>query len=283
MKSLKKPEWIKKQLFNNSREDDIKQLINKSGLHTVCQEAKCPNIGECFSKKTATFLLLGNICTRNCKFCNISTEKGSLPLDMKEPERIANAVKEMDLRYVVLTSVTRDDLSDGGASIFLETIRRIKSVNKEILIEVLVPDFKGDEQIISSIINSDITVFNHNLETIARLYPEVREMANYQLSLKVLEFAKRNNKKVIVKTGIMVGLGEEKAEVVELMHDFKRINGDMLTIGQYLPPGKKFYPVQKYVDLEDFDYYKMYAERIGISKIVSGPFVRSSYLAESYV
>ncbi|MCG8569851.1 MAG: lipoyl synthase, partial [Spirochaetes bacterium] len=218
---MKKPEWIRKALFRNNQEDQVKILINKSKLHTVCEEAHCPNRGECYANQCATFLLLGNICTRNCGFCNIDTKTQALSLDQEEPYRIANAVEEMNLKYVVLTSVTRDDLSDGGASIYLKTIKQIKKLNREIQVEVLVPDFNGDTEIIEKVAQSDIVVFNHNLETVPSLYPNIRPQANYQLSLQVLGTAKKIRPDIKIKTGIMVGLGETESEIQQLMKDFK--------------------------------------------------------------
>lgn len=281
MKTQKKPEWIKKHLFNNSKENNVKILIKNNSLHTVCQEARCPNMGECFSNKTAAFLLLGNICTRNCKFCNISANNEDLTLEKNEPKKVAEAVKELGLKYVVLTSVTRDDLPDGGADIFFKTVREIKKINNKIKVEVLVPDFQGNERSIKNILESDISVFNHNLETVERLYPVIRPMANYQQSLNVLKFVKSINKEMIIKTGIMVGLGERVEEVENLMTDFNNIGGDIITIGQYLSPGKYFYPVKKYIEPHIYEKYIKFGQKIGIKKIFAAPFVRSSYLSEN--
>ncbi|MCK4799112.1 MAG: lipoyl synthase [Spirochaetes bacterium] len=282
MNNLRKPEWIKKNLFRHSQENSVKELINKTNLHTVCQEARCPNIGECFANKKATFLLLGNICTRNCKFCNISIKKSDLSFDANEPVRVAKAVKNLELKYVVLTSVTRDDLSDGGAGIFVQTVKEIKKINPEIIIEVLVPDFLENINSILSILRSEISVFTHNLETIKILYPKIRPMANYERSLNVLKIAKQNSKKITIKTGIMVGLGETQEQIEELMKNFYNIGGEVLTIGQYLSPGKKFYPVKEYIRPEIFDDYYKIGKKIGIKKIFSAPFVRSSYLSEKF-
>ena len=283
MRIIRKPEWIRKKIFNKTKENEIKQIIGKNNLHTVCQEAHCPNIAECFSKKTATFLLLGNICTRNCKFCNIGGKnKEKLHLDLDEPQKVAESVAEMKLKYVVLTSVTRDDLDDGGASIFVKTIEEIKKLNKDILVEVLVPDFMGNTDAINLIIESDIVVFNHNLETVKKLYKFVRPEANYERSLKVLEYVKRNSNSVLIKTGIMVGLGESTDEVLELMRDFNNIGGDILTIGQYLMPSKNHFQLVEYVTPETFDFYRESGLAMGIKEVISAPFVRSSYFAENY-
>lgn len=282
MKTLRKPEWIKKRLFNHSKEDKVKILINNSNLHTVCQEARCPNIGECFANKTATFLLLGNTCTRNCKFCNISVQKSiNLKLDKNEPERVAEAVIELGLKYVVLTSVTRDDLEDGGADIFYQTVKKIKEKNNNVLVETLVPDFLGNKSLIKKVVSSEISVFNHNLETVERLYPEVRPMANYKRSLNVLYYAKAINNDIKIKTGIMVGLGETFEEIEKLMIDFFNVGGDIITIGQYLSPGKNFYPVKEYIKPELYKKYVESGKKIGIKKIFAEPFVRSSYLSEN--
>lgn len=282
MKILKKPEWLKKEIFKKTEENYIKGIIKKHNLHTVCQEARCPNIGECFSQKKATFLILGNKCTRNCRFCNISNNNSKLCLDENEPERVALAVKEMDLKYVVITSVTRDDLPDQGVSIYIETIKKIKRINKNILIEVLTPDFNGDITLLHLLLKEEIAVFNHNLETIKRLYPEIRPMANYERSLSILMNAKKLNKNILVKTGIMVGLGENKDEVFSLIDDIKDINVDILTIGQYLPPGLNFYPVKRYVTKNEFIEYEKYAKSKGIKMVFSDTFVRSSYFAEKF-
>lgn len=280
MKHLRKPEWIRKKLFNRSNENNIKSMVHDFNLNTVCQEARCPNQGECYSRGTATFLLLGTLCTRNCAFCNIKQGTGLLAPDRTEPARIARAVKKMGLKYVVLTSVTRDDLEDGGAGIYRQTIEEIKKNDPAITIEVLVPDFQGKKRLIEIVVSADIGVFNHNLETTKNLYPAIRPQADYSRSLKVLETAKELNPALLIKTGIMVGLGEKKEDVIELMNDFKNCGGDIITIGQYLPPGKEYYPVQYYVTPEEFETYREQGISLGIKEVIAGPFVRSSYLAE---
>jgi lipoic acid synthetase len=278
----KKPHWLKKNINFNNNEIKVKNIINKSNLNTVCQESKCPNIGECFSNSQATFLLLGNVCTRNCKFCNISNNQQELKLDKNEPANVASAVKNMGLKYVVLTSVTRDDLEDGGASVFARTIEEINKIDKNIKIEVLVPDFKGNEKSILEILGKDINVFGHNLETVPRIYKAIRENASYKRSLDVLEFAAKKSKSIIIKSGIMVGLGEKYEEVLALMKDFYDIGGEILTIGQYLAPTLKSFPVYEYINPEIFQNYREFGENIGIKKVIAGPFVRSSYLAENF-
>jgi lipoic acid synthetase len=277
---LKKPDWIRKRLFFDSQEDSVKTVLQQGSVHTVCQEARCPNLGECFSSKTATFLLLGTVCTRNCTFCNISGQQGSLLYDKDEPARVAETVRQMGLRYVVLTSVTRDDLEDGGATIFVETVRLIKKEDNGIEIEVLVPDFRGNRESIRVVAESGISVFNHNLETVPDLYSAVRPEADYSMSLSILSEVKKSYPNITVKTGIMVGLGETRQQVLELMDDVAKSGIDILTIGQYLPPGKEYYPVQEYVTPEQFDEYRLKGLEAGIAEVISGPLVRSSYLAE---
>ena len=275
----RKPDWLKKELFNKGKDNGVRTLIKKHKVNTVCNEASCPNIGECFSNGVATFLLLGNICTRNCKFCNIKyNENSPLSLDLDESKRIVDSVKKLNLKYVVLTSVTRDDLNDGGASIFVETINKLKEMDNNILIEVLVPDFMFNKDSINKILSSYISLFSHNLETVKRIYKPLRPQSNYDRSLKVLEYAKKNSK-LPIKSGVMVGLGETEEEMVTLFKDFKNIGGDILTIGHYLPPSKNHYNVT-YQEKEVFDRYKYLANEIGIKNVISGPFVRSSYYVE---
>jgi lipoic acid synthetase len=283
MKIQRKPEWLRKKMFNRGSENSVKNLLRDEKLHTVCEEARCPNIGECFSRQTATFLLLGTVCTRNCRFCNISGSREILQPDPEEPARVTDAVIRLKLRFAVLTSVTRDDLPDGGAFQFVRTVEMIRQKDPQILVETLVPDFQGSENSILSVLRSGVHVFNHNLETVPGLYDRVRPMANYQRSLKVLDFAKRNSiHGQLIKTGIMAGLGESADEVLEVLRDFRRIGGDVFTIGQYLPPSKSHYPVKEYVSEEQFEFYRRKGEEIGIPRMISAPFVRSSYLAEKH-
>lgn len=280
IKNLKKPDWLKKQLFNMNKENEVKNIIKKKALHTVCEEAHCPNRGECYSQKQATFLLMGNQCTRNCRFCHIDKSLSPLPLDDKEPLKIAETVKEMGLKYVVLTSVTRDDLEDGGAAHFSKTVEEIHKISSGINVEVLVPDFENDKESIDIILNSKICVFNHNLETVPRLYKEVRPMASYSRSLEVLKYVKKKRLDLLIKTGIMVGMGEDVGEVKSVMDDFCGIGGDIITIGQYLAPGKDYYPVKSYLNEDFYQELITYGRKIGIKEVVAGPFVRSSYNAE---
>lgn len=256
--------------------DLLKKAFNKSGLHTVCQSAKCPNIGECFKNKTATFMILGDICTRNCAFC--ATEHGKpLDVDVNEPTKLADAIKQLALNYVVITSVTRDDLSDCGATHFKNVIDTIKQNLPNIKTEVLVPDFKGIPQNLDIVLSAKPNVFGHNLETVPRLY-KFRSVASYDRSLFVLEYAKK--KGFVTKTGVMLGLGETEPELLNLFKDLKNINCDILTIGQYLKPLKNNVEMIKEYTQEEFEYFKQKALQAGIKVCVAGKYVRSSYFAE---
>ena len=256
--------------------DLLKKTFHKSGLHTVCQSAKCPNIGECFKNKTATFMILGNICTRNCSFC--ATEHGKpLDVDLNEPLKLTEAVKKLNLNYVVITSVTRDDLTDCGAVHFKNVILSLKQNVPEIKIEVLVPDFKGEQKNLDIVFSANPDVFGHNLETVPELY-KFRSSANYNRSLSVLEYAKK--KGFIIKTGIMLGLGEKENQLLNLFKDLKNINCDILTIGQYLKPSKNNVDIIKEYSQEEFEYLKQKALQAGIKICVAGKYVRSSYFAD---
>ena len=276
-RNKKVPDWFLDLLKSKRSKSKVSTTISKFHLHTVCDEARCPNRGECFSKGTATFLLLGDKCTRDCKFCAIESSKPE-KIDKDEPERVLKAVKEMGLKYVVLTSVTRDDLSDGGAAIFAETVKKIKNYDSKILIEVLTPDFLGNTDDIETVMDSKPDVYNHNLETIKRLYDEVRPSADYERSLNFLKNIKKVDSKMITKSGIMVGLGEKPDEVIKLIGDLKEVKCDILTIGQYIQPTANHYPVKEYVNPEQYKEYEGYGEKIGIN-IIASPLVRSSYLA----
>lgn len=268
------PPWLKKS-FKSQKSHDIKKLLRKRKLHTVCESAKCPNIIECFSKPTATFMILGNICTRSCGFCAVS--KGNpLPVNPLEPEEVAKAVKDMGLKHVVITSVTRDDLVDGGAKQFALTIIAVKSINPRVVVEILIPDFEPEDILKTS--KPDI--FNHNVETMPRLYSKVRPQADYSRSLNLLKSAREFAPEIITKSGIMVGLGEEFDEVIEVMRDLRNVGCGAITIGQYLRPSKNHLPVAKFVYPEVFDQYKNIGNELGFKYTASGPFVRSSYNAE---
>jgi len=250
------PEWLKKRAPKEELLQEMRELLRSLSLHTVCEEARCPNIGECFARKTATFMILGDRCTRNCRFCAV--KKGNpLPLDPQEPENIAKAVNKLRLKYVVITSVTRDDLNEGGANQFAKTIREIKKLNKEVKIEVLIPDFKGSLPSLKKVIEAEPFVLNHNLETVSHLYSEVRPQANYKRSLK----------------------GETFDEIVKVMKDLRKVKCEILTIGQYLRPSIKHLPVKEYIRPEEFQEYKKIGKSLGFLSIISGPFVRSSYRA----
>ena len=280
----RKPEWLKIKTNSDTKNIlETKKMLSRLSLHTVCKEANCPNLMECFGKRTATFMIMGRTCSRNCRFCNIESSKPS-PLDKNEPEHIAEAVKEMGLKHVVITSVTRDDLSDGGSGHFAETIKAVKKYNKNTVVEVLIPDFKGDKKALSLVIDAGPEIINHNVETVPRLYHNVRPQADYRQSLEVIKkskiLAEISGKNIFSKSGIMVGLGETKEEVLDLFKDLREADCDILTVGQYLAPSSKHYPVSEYIHPDIFDFYKEEAENLGFKSTASGPFVRSSYNAK---
>ncbi|MBM3709767.1 MAG: lipoyl synthase [Actinobacteria bacterium] len=275
----KKPQWLKKRvLLNNSNINDVKNLLVELNLHTVCQSAKCPNIYECFSKRTATFMLMGNICTRNCAFCGVG--KGTpIKIDSSEPENIARASLYMKLDYIVLTSVTRDDIEDGGAEHFGRTVIEIKKLLPESIVECLIPDFAGNLKNLETLLNSNPDVLNHNIETIERNYSLIRNKADYKSSINILKSSKKINQGIITKSGFMLGLGESRKEISKMLHDLKSADCDIITIGQYLSPGSKNFPVYKYYSPEEFIEIKKEAEKLDFKYVVSGIFVRSSYNA----
>jgi lipoic acid synthetase len=275
----KRPEWLKVKLPSGQNYKDVFNLMRQSKLNTVCEEAKCPNLGECWNARTATFMILGDTCTRSCGFCNI---KVGLPneLDLDEPRRVAESVEQLNLRHVVITSVNRDELKDGGASIFAETIRLIREKNKDCTIEILIPDFKGDENAFNIIMKYPPNILNHNLETVKYLYHAVRPQAKYERSLELIRWFK--NKGLRTKSGIMVGIGETYDQVIELMQDLKSYGCDILTIGQYLQPTKQHLPVQRFVTLEEFAKYKEEGLKMGFLAVESAPLVRSSYHADKH-
>ena len=275
---LRKPNWfkIKAPLGTNYRE--VRSLMESYGLHTVCQEANCPNRAECYGAKTATFLILGDICTRGCTFCNVKRGKPA-GLDQNEPERVAQAAKKLGLKYVVVTSVTRDDLPDGGASGFAETIHAIREINPGCKVEVLIPDFRGNYDALKTVLDAGPDVLNHNIETIERLYREVRKGANYRRSLELIERVKSYAPEIPAKSGLMVGLGESVDEIRQALEDLHKSGCRLLTIGQYLAPSEKHHPVIAYYTPEEFDELKKIALDIGFDGVVSGPLIRSSYQA----
>lgn len=276
---IQKPRWLKKPLPHGAAYQRVKDLLSASELHTVCQEANCPNMFECFSKNTSTFMILGSHCTRNCRFCNVCPGTPDT-LDKDEPARVAEAAKKLGLEYVVVTSVTRDDLPDGGAWHFSETITALKTLIPCPAVEVLIPDFQGNKNALECVIAAGPDVLNHNIETVPALYPAVRPEANYQQSLTLLENAKKINTSLFVKSGIMVGLGETVAELEKTFEDLLFHQCDILTIGQYLRPSKDHLPVDRYYSPEDFKQLEKTALKMGFKKVAAGPFVRSSYQAK---
>ena len=278
MEVLKKPPWLKKRLPPIQDLMKVKSILEETALHTVCEEARCPNLGDCFSAGTATILILGEICTRDCGFCAV---QHGLPvaLDEAEPERVAQAVKRMGLQYVVITSVTRDDLEDGGASHFAKTIQAIRSLDQRVKVEVLVPDFGGESSSLSTVLNEGPDVLNHNIETIQRLYPEVRPQADYLRSLHLLKIAKESYPHILTKSGFMLGLGETEGEVIHLLQDLREVGCDFLTIGQYLQPRPDRLSVVRYIPPEQFEEYQKIGIEKGFKSVASGPFVRSSFHA----
>jgi len=275
---VKRPPWLKVKTSWGENYRRLKSLLADSNLHTVCQEANCPNINRCFEDRTATFLILGNICTRGCRFCDI--KRGTpLPVDRAEPRRVAGAVKKLGLEYAVITSVTRDDLSDGGASVFVQTIQEIRDLIPYCKIEVLIPDFLGSFESQKIVLDAKPDVLNHNLETVKRLYPQARRGADYERSLNLLRIARNCDQSLITKSGIMLGLGETWEEIMELMSDLRNIDCDLLTVGQYLSPSREHLPVLKYYHPDEFAELKRIGERMGFLHVESGPLVRSSYQA----
>jgi len=275
----RKPEWIRTQIRSTQETKDVNAIIGKFGLNTVCKEANCPNRMECFSRKTATFMILGSVCSRNCTFCDV-THGQPQPVDQDEPRHVALAVQEMGLKYVVVTSVTRDDLPDGGAEHFAHVIQEIRKISGDIGVEVLIPDFKGYEQALSVVVDAKPKVINHNIETLKRLYPDLRPQANYERTLTLLKRIKELDKEIISKSGFMVGLGETEDEAGQLMADLRSHGCEFLTIGQYLQPSKHHYPVMEYVHPDTFKKYEEMGYALGFKYVVSGPLVRSSYHAD---
>ena len=274
----RKPEWLRISNRKNENRDHVNNMLDSLGLNTVCKEAICPNQSECYENKTATFMILGVNCTRNCRFCNVEYK---LPqgIDSKEPEKIGLATKELGLDYIVVTSVTRDDLPDGGAGQFMATIHALRKYCPETKVEVLIPDFKGDLKALQEVAVARPDVISHNVETVPALYQQVRPEAIYTRSLKIIEEVKKLNNTIYSKSGLMVGLGETKEQVIQVMEDLRRVNCDFLTIGQYLAPSKKHYPVAEYIHPELFEEYKEIALKREFQHVASGPFVRSSYYA----
>ena len=277
---MRKPEWIRMKMPNSKRYQDIKQALRNNNLHTVCEEASCPNIGECFSAGTATFMILGDICTRRCPFCDVSHGK-PLPPDVNEPANLAKTIAEMKLNYVVMTSVDRDDLPDGGSQHFVDCIKAIRAASPDIKIEILVPDFRGRLDVALRILEeAPPDVMNHNLETVPRLYKQARPGSDYQNSLTLLKAFNEMYPDIPTKSGLMLGLGETDDEILEVMKDLRTHNVTMLTLGQYLQPSKHHLPVERYVEPAAFDALKVKADAMGFNNAACGPMVRSSYHAD---
>jgi lipoic acid synthetase len=277
------PAWARKSATHFESLNTLKRGLRELNLHTVCESARCPNIHECFHRGAATFMILGNLCTRGCGFCSVpkgNPRKVDMALDPDEPRNVARMAQTMQLKYCVITSVNRDDLADGGSHHFAETVREVRAALPGARVEVLTPDFCGDLEPVARVLDSGPHVFNHNMETVPRLYRKVRPQANYRQSLDVLEFARKHRPDILTKSGFMVGLGENNEEIFQLLRDLASVGTDVATIGQYLQPTRRNLPVSRYVSPVDFDEYRDFGLAIGISKVFSGPLVRSSYMAD---
>jgi lipoic acid synthetase len=272
------PDWFKQKMPTPQAMNNMQNMLKDLHLHTVCQSALCPNIGQCFSKQTATFMILGDTCTRNCTFCAVNKGVPQI-LDRDEPENIAKAVSRLSLKHVVITSVTRDDLADGGANHFARVINRLKESNHELIIEVLIPDFKGSLASLEAVVKAAPEVVNHNIETVPRLYPSVRPMANFQRSVDLLANVKRINHEMTTKSGIMVGLGETREEILNALDALRKAECDLLTIGQYLQPSTAHHPIVRFVRPEEFADLARVAQEMGFRDVASAPLVRSSFNA----
>ena len=273
-----RPPWLKVRVRSGHEYDDIRSLLRGLSLHTVCEEAGCPNIAECFAQRTATFLILGDTCTRNCRFCAIHHGQPG-PLDRDEPEHVAEAVQRLGLKFAVITSVTRDDLPDGGAQVYADCMAAIRRCVPDCGIEVLIPDFRGSEEALRTVMQAHPDVLNHNVETVPRLYPEVRPQADYARSLRVLRRAKEMAPRSLTKSGIMLGLGEEKEEIIAVMDDLRGVGCELFTIGQYLRPSSEHLPIRRHWSPAEFEELAAIGRRMGFTHIESGPLVRSSYHA----
>ena len=278
--SRRLPEWIREKRINLAELHEIKSLLREKALHSVCESLACPNRTECFSRGTATFMILGDICTRSCGFCNVTTARPYAPPSIDEPNSVAEAAKRMGLRHVVVTSVTRDDLPDGGARQFAATIRALHAELPDAAVEVLTPDFRGNREAIRMVVEAKPDYYNHNVETVPRLYDFVRPGSRFERSLSVLREAKRLDPEIVTKSGFMLGLGERRGEVIEVIQRLLETRCEILTIGQYLQPKREKLDVVEYVHPSVFDDYRELGERLGFRAVFSGPFVRSSYMAE---
>jgi lipoic acid synthetase len=278
-KPKRRPEWLKVRAPQGETYDELKRLMRVKTLHTVCEEALCPNIGECWGRGTATFLMMGDVCTRSCVFCDIKTGR-PLPMDWDEPNRVAQAIKAMNLRHAVITSVNRDERKDGGAPIFAMVIHRIREIQPGCTIEVLIPDFKGNIDALKMVTDAAPEILNHNVETVPSLFKQIQPQDNYDWAMQTLGNAKRLSPNQLTKSGIMLGLGETKAEVITVMRDLANLKVDILTLGQYLQPSKQHHPIDRYVPLEEFAELKQIGLELGFRWVESGPLVRSSYNAD---
>jgi lipoic acid synthetase len=272
------PSWFKQKSADPGTMGQVEGLLEKLSLHTICESAQCPNVGDCFSRRTATFLILGDVCTRNCRFCAVAKGK-PLAVDDEEPEHLLAAVAELGLRYVVITSVTRDDLSDGGAAHFAGTIRLLREKRPGTLVEVLIPDFQGSLEALRVVVEAGPQVLNHNVETVPRFYPEVRALADYRRSVELLSRVKDLDSGMVTKSGLMLGLGETREEVVEVMRELREARCDLLTLGQYLPPSEQHYPLARFVTPEEFSELAALGRELGFAEVASAPLVRSSFRA----
>ncbi|MBP7174941.1 MAG: lipoyl synthase [Thermoclostridium sp.] len=279
MNRMPKPQWLRVKAHSTVGYEHVQEILKKLHLNTVCDEAACPNRGECFGRKTATFMILGSVCTRGCTFCNVTKGK-SQPVDQNEPNHVAQAVKALDLKHTVITSVTRDDLPDGGAGHFASVVIAIRNQSPQVTIEVLIPDFQGDSHALRKVVEANPQIINHNIETVPALYSEVRPQANYHRSLELISRVKEMDPSIYTKSGIMVGLGEKPEEVLQVLSDLRKVNCDFLTIGQYLAPSARHHAVVEYIHPDQFDFYKVKAYEMGFLHAASGPLVRSSYMAE---
>ena len=278
------PEYLKRPIIDTDKTKKVRHILREKHLNTVCEGARCPNKNECYQHNTATFLIMGNICTRNCKYCNISTSSPE-PLDLEEPKHIAEAIKELGLDYAVITSVTRDDIKDGGAEHFANCIKEIRALSPNTKIEILTPDFRGEkgkynEDALKTIIKARPDVFNHNIETVRAVYKEARPLGSYDLSLNVLKYIKENSN-IPTKSGLMIGLGETTEQIIETFEDLISVGCDILTVGQYIQPSRKHLEVSKYYKLDEYEFLKSKAKKLGFKKYHIGPLVRSSYHARA--
>jgi len=282
MSSRRHPNWLKVPLGGGQTYAAVRKQLRNARVHTICKEAKCPNIGDCFSRGTATFLILGDVCSRDCRYCNVSYGTPA-PLNSNEPKLIAESIKQLDLKYAVITSVTRDDLKDGGAHHFYETITEIKRLNSECKVEVLIPDFNGNAEALQKVLSAKPVILNHNIEVVSSLFPSIRPQGNYHQSLQILKKSKQLDQRIPTKSGFMVGLGESTSEIIELLDDLRSVHVDFLTIGQYLQPSTTHVSVKKYYTPDEFSALKQIALKKGFTHVESGPLVRSSYRAESFL